>query len=412
MEGRAPLGRGEEGKASRYHGRMTDTASALPFIRLKSDRPPGHPWVWSAQVHKPAERIPPGSMVDAVDAKGRFAGRGFWNGHARIALRLLTHDPAETVDAGWIAARIARAVQLRRELLQLDRDTDAWRVVHSEGDGLSGLIVDRYADILVVEYFAAGMWKFRDAIRDALLAHFPGARIYGFAETHVQKQESFDCRTSEPPAPVAVHEHGLAFHAAPGAGHKTGFFADQRDNRRRFAELARGRRVLDLCCNAGGFAVHAMAAGAREAVGVDMDAGILDIARANAAANNVTVDFQQADIFDWLRAAVARGERYDAVILDPAKLTRDRSKVFDALKKYFAMNRLALDVIPPGGLLLTCSCTGLVSEVDFLEMLRRVALNAGREIQILEVRGAGADHPVRADVPESRYLKAVVCRVE
>ena len=391
---------------------MTNTASALPTIRLKSERTPGHPWVWSAQVHKPEERIPPGSVVDVVDAKNRFVGRGFWNGHARIALRLLTANPAETIDADWIAARIARAVKLRRELLQLDKATDAWRVIHSEGDGLSGLIVDRYADILVVEYFAAGMWKFRDAIRDALLAHFPGARLYGFAETHVQKQESFDCRASEPPAPVAVHEHGLAFHAAPGAGHKTGFFADQRDNRRRFAELAHDRRVLDLCCNAGGFAVHAMAAGAREATGVDMDAGILDIARANAAANDVAVNFQQADIFDWLRAAVARGDKYDAVILDPAKLTRDRNKVFDALKKYFAMNRLALDVIPPGGLLLTCSCTGLVSEADFLEMLRRVAINAGREIQILDVRGAGADHPVRADVPESRYLKAVFCRVE
>jgi 23S rRNA (cytosine1962-C5)-methyltransferase len=391
---------------------MTDTAPALPTIRLKSDRAPGHPWVWSAQVHKPEGRIPPGSVVDVLDAKNRFVGRGFWNGHARIALRLLTTNPAETIDANWIAARIDRAVRLRRELLDLDATTDAWRVVHSEGDGLSGLIVDRYADILVVEYFAAGMWKFRDAIRDALLAHFPGARLYGFAETHVQKQESFDCRASEPPAPVAVHEHGLAFHAAPGAGHKTGFFADQRDNRRRFAALARGRRVLDLCCNAGGFAVHAMAAGAREAVGVDMDAGILEIARANAAANNVAVDFQQADIFDWLRAAVTRGEQYDAVILDPAKLTRDRNKVFDALKKYFAMNRLALDVIPPGGLLLTCSCTGLVSEADFLEMLRRVAINAGREIQILDVRGAGADHPVRSDVPESRYLKAVFCRVE
>jgi len=389
-----------------------NTPATLPVIRLKSDRTPGHPWVWSAQVHKPAERIPPGSVVEVADAKDRFVGRGFWNGHARIALRLLTSDPAEVVDADWIAARLRRAVQLRRELLQLDRDTDAWRVVHSEGDGLSGLIVDRYADILVVEYFAAGMWKFRDAIHAALAAEFPGARLYWFAESHVQKQESFDCRTAEVPAAVEVHEHGLRFHAAPGCGHKTGFFADQRDNRRRFAELAKGRRVLDLCCNAGGFAVHAMAAGAREATGVDMDAGILEIARANAAANGVAADFQQADIFDWLRAAVARGEKYDAVILDPAKLTRDRNRVFDALKKYFAMNRLALDVIPPGGLLLTCSCTGLVGEADFLEMLRRVALNAGREIQVLEVRGAGADHPVRADVPESRYLKAVFCRVE
>lgn len=383
-----------------------------PVIRLKSDRTPGHPWVWSAQVHKPEARIPPGSVVDVVDAKDRFVGRAFWNGHARIALRLLSIDAHEAIDADWIATRIDRAVTLRRELLQLDTLTDAWRVVHSEGDGLSGLIVDRYADILVVEYFAAGMWKFRDAIHAALLRQFPGSRLYWFAETHVQKQESFDCRVAEAPEPVEVHEHGLRFHAAPGYGHKTGFFADQRENRRRFAELARGRRVLDLCCNAGGFAVHAMAGGALAATGVDMDAGILEIARTNATANGLDIRFEQADIFEWLRQAAARGERYDAVILDPAKLTRDRSKVIDALKKYFAMNRLALDVIPPGGLLLTCSCTGLVSEADFLEMLRRVALNAGREIQILEVRGAGADHPVRADVPESRYLKAVFCRVE
>jgi Predicted SAM-dependent methyltransferases len=321
--------------------------AALPVIRLKSDRNPGHPWVWSAQVYKPESRLPPGSVVEVQDAKGRFVGRGFWNGHARIALRLLESDPARAIDADWIAAHIDRAVQLRRDWLQLDRVSDAWRVVHSEGDGLSGLIVDRYADILVIEYFAAGMWKFREAIHAALLNHFPGARLYWFAESHVQKQESFDCRGGEVPEAVEVHEHGLRFHAAPGSGHKTGFFADQRDNRRRFAELARGRRVLDLCCNAGGFAVHAMTAGAREAVGVDLDAGILDIARANAAANGVEVTFEQSDIFDWVRAAVARGEQYDAVILDPAKLTRDRSKVMDALKKYFAMNRMALDIIPP-----------------------------------------------------------------
>ncbi|HEV2540005.1 MAG TPA: class I SAM-dependent rRNA methyltransferase [Frateuria sp.] len=388
------------------------TPAELPIVRLKSDRAPGHPWVWSAQVHKPEGRLPPGSVVEVIDSKDRFVGRGFWNGHARIALRLLSRDPTEAIDAAWIAARIGEAVTLRRELLQLDQASDAWRVVHSEGDGLSGLVVDRYADILVVEYFAAGMWKFREAIHAALLEHFPGARLYWFAESHVQKQESFDCRSPEPPAPVQVHEHGLAFHAAPGYGHKTGFFADQRENRRRFAALAKGRRVLDLCCNAGGFAVHAMAAGAREATGVDMDPGILEIARANAAANQLAVDFQQADIFDWLRAAVARGERYDAVVLDPAKLTRDRNRVTDALKKYFAMNRLALDVIPPGGLLLTCSCTGLVEEAAFLEMLRRVALNAGRAIQVLDVRGAGADHPFQAEVPEGRYLKAVFCRVE
>ena len=400
-----------------YHARMNSPdqlppAPTLPVIRLKSDRAPGHPWVWSAQVHKPQARLPPGSLVEVHDARGGFAGRGFWNGHARIALRLLSIDAAATIDADWIAARIDRAVRLRRDWLQLEQASDAWRVVHSEGDGLSGLIVDRYADILVIEYFAAGMWRFREAIHAALLTHFPGARLYWFAESHVQKQESFDCRSPDVPAAVEVHEHGLRFHAAPGSGHKTGFFADQRDSRRRFAELAKGRRVLDLCCNAGGFAVHAMAAGAREAVGVDLDAGILEVARTNAAANRVAATFEQSDIFDWVRAAVARGERYDAVILDPPKLTRDRSKVMEALKKYFAMNRMALDIIPPGGLLLTCSCTGLVGESEFLEMLRRVALNAGREIQVLQVSGAGADHPFRTDVPEGRYLKAVFCRVD
>ncbi|TAL87734.1 MAG: class I SAM-dependent rRNA methyltransferase [Rhodanobacter sp.] len=390
---------------------MNTIESTLPVIRLKSDRNPGHPWVWSAQVYKPEVRLPPGSLVEVQDAKGRFVGRGFWNGHARIALRVLSNAATETIDAQWIAARIERAVKLRREWLQLDRCSDAWRVVHSEGDGLSGLVVDRHADILVIEYFAAGMWRFREAIHAALLTHFPGARLYWFAESHVQKQESFDVRSPDAPAAVQVHEHGLRFHAAPGSGHKTGFFADQRENRRRFAELAKGRRVLDLCCNAGGFAVHAMAAGAREAVGVDLDAGILEIARSNAAANHVAVTFEQSDIFDWVRAAVARGEHYDAVVLDPAKLTRDSRKVMDALKKYFAMNRMVLDVIPPGGLLLTCSCTGLVSEDQFLEMLRRVALNAGREIQVLQTSGAGADHPSRTDVPEGRYLKAVFCQV-
>ncbi|HEY4092349.1 MAG TPA: class I SAM-dependent rRNA methyltransferase [Luteibacter sp.] len=384
---------------------------AIPQIQLKTDRTPGHPWVWSAQVIKPAERIAPGSVVDVIDAKGRFVGRGFWNGHARVALRLLTTSPDEAIDDAWIASRLARAVGLRRELLKLDDVSDAWRVVHSEGDGLSGLVVDRYANHLVVEYFAAGMWRFRDTIHAELLKHFPGASLYWFAEQHVQRQESFDVRSNDAPTAVDVHEHGLSFHAAPGLGHKTGFFADQRDNRARFAQLARGRRVLDLCCNAGGFAVHAMKAGALEATGVDADAAILDVARENARMNGVEATFEQGDVFEWMRAAIARGETWDAVVLDPPKLTRDRNQVVNALKKYFAMNRTALDVLAPGGILLTCSCTGLVGEDDFLEMIRRVALNAGRDIQVLHMDGAGADHPVASNVPENRYLKAVFCRV-
>ncbi|KMQ83617.1 sam-dependent methyltransferase [Lasius niger] len=385
---------------------------ALPKIRLKSAHRPGHPWIWSAQLEKPSTRLPPGSLAQLVDAEHRPIGWGFWNGHARVAFRLLGDAGDTPLASDWLSRRIATAVALRRELLQLPRETDAWRVVHSEGDDLSGLVVDCYADILVVEYFAAGMWRLRETIHAALLEHFPGAQIYPFAETHVQKQESFDCRPMPPPAATEVREYGLRFHAAPGSGHKTGFFTDQRENRRLFAQLAQGRRVLDLCCNAGGFAVHALAGGAREAVGVDMDAAILDVARANARANGVEVRFEQADIFVWMRAAIERGERFDALVLDPAKLTRDRNRTREALKKYFAMNRLALDLIPPGGLLLSCSCTGLIGEEDFLAMLRRVALNAGRPLQILKVAGAALDHPFRSDVPEGRYLKAVFCRVD
>ncbi len=383
----------------------------IPTITLNTERLPGHPWIWSSQVRKPAKHLAPGSVVRIVDAAGRFLGHGFWNGHARVALRVLTGEPDASIDGEFLASRITRAVHLRREVLGLDAAGDAWRVVNSEGDGLSGLVVDRYGDTLVTEYFAAGMWRLREAIDEALRSHFPDARIYAFAEQHVQKQESFDCHAGDTPPPARVHEHGLVFHAAPGAGHKTGFFADQRDNRRRFAELARGRRVLDLCCNSGGFAIQAMAAGAREAVGVDADAGILDIARRNAEANGVQVRFEAADLFDWLRAAVARGERFDAIVLDPPKLTRDRRRLTQALKKYFAMNRTAIDALAPGGLLLSCSCTGLVGENDFLDMLRRVGLSARRDIQMLQMHGAGPDHPVAANVPEGRYLKAAFCRV-
>ena len=389
-----------------------NTQHTLPTITLKTERTPGHPWVWSAQVHKPSQPIRPGSVVEVVDAKQRFVGRGFWNSHARIALRLLSKDPDTHINDDWITRQIQNAVQRRRTLLQLDQITNAWRVVHSEGDGLGGLIVDRYADVLVIEYFAAGMWRFRDAIHTSLNQAFPGAKLYWFAQKHVQKQESFDCRSTMAPSPVQIQEHGQLFHAVPGCGHKTGFFADQRDNRQRFAKLAYRRNVLDLCCNSGGFAIHAMAAGAHQAHGVDLDSGILEIASDNARVNQLKVHFEQADIFDWLRAAKAKGARYDAIVLDPARLTRDRHQVPAALKKYFAMNRLVLDVMPPGGLLLTCSCSGLVSQDQFIDMLRRVAANAARRIRILEIHGASADHPVSVDVPENRYLKAVYCQVE
>jgi len=391
---------------------MTESA-VLPAVRLKIARRSSHPWIFQKMVEKPATRLPPGGVVDILDRDGQWVGRGFYNGHSRIALRVLTSDPVEAIDDGFFVRRIGQAIALRRDWLSLDAVSDAYRLVHSEGDGLSGLVIDRFGPLIVLEFFAAGMYRFRPAIESALASHFPNSRFYWFAEEHVQKQESFDCRAPEAPPPEVIHEHGVRFRVAPGSKHKTGFFLDQRDNRRRLASFCKGKRVLDLCCNTGGFAVYAKALGeADEVVGVDLDEQALALARQNAGLNQGRVRFVQADLFPWLRDILGTGQRFDVVVLDPAKQTRDREEVGYALKRYLDMNRLALQAVSPGGIFLTCSCTGLVSEADFLDTIRRAAWQAGRSVQVLNIAGAGADHPFLLHVPEGRYLKTVFCRVD
>lgn len=385
--------------------------TSYPVVRLKNAWRSSHPWIFQRLVEKPAQRPKPGSIVDVVGVEGDWIGRGFYNGHSRIAVRILETHPDVPVDAGWFSRKIAEAVSLRREVLKLDDVSDAWRVVHSEGDGLSGLVVDRYGDLLVVEFFSAGMFRHREWIYEALTEQFPGCRFHSFADEHVQKQESFDYRGSVPADPAIITEHGVRFRADPAGAHKTGFFADQRDNREWLSRQVTGKRVLDLCCNTGGFGVYAAVRGASEVVGIDIDEDVIEIAKGNARLNDARIKFVQADIFPWLRDASNAGDAYDVVVLDPAKMTRDREQVIPALKKYLDMNKLALGVVKPGGLLATFSCTGLVSEEQFLDMLRRAAFYANRTIQILKVSGAGADHPFMAHVQESRYLKAVFCRV-
>jgi 23S rRNA (cytosine1962-C5)-methyltransferase len=388
-------------------------AEPCPQVRLKIARRSAHPWIFQKMVEKPATRIPGGGVVDIVDRDGQWVGRGFYNGHSRIALRVLTADAAEAIDEAFFARRLARAIALRRDWLRLDAVTDAYRLVHSEGDGLSGLVVDRFGPTLVLEFFAAGMFRFRSAIQAALAEHFPDSRFYWFAEEHVQKQESFDCRPPEAPPPGVITEHGLRFRVAPGSKHKTGFFLDQRDNRKTLAGFCVGRRVLDLCCNTGGFAVYAKAlGGAEEVIGVDLDEQAIALGRQNANLNQARIRFVQADLFPWLRDVIGTGQRFDVVVLDPSKQTRDREALGFALKRYLDMNRLALQAVAPGGIFLTCSCTGLVSEEEFLETLRRAAWQAGRTVQVLQITGAGPDHPFLIHVPEGRYLKAVFCRVE
>jgi 23S rRNA (cytosine1962-C5)-methyltransferase len=387
-------------------------STTLPVVKLNLVRRSSHPWIFQKMVEKPATKPPVGSVVDIVDKAGQWVGRGLYNGHSRIALRILTSDANEAIDAAFFQRRLEQAIALRRDWLQLDAVTDAYRLVHSEGDGLSGLVVDRFGSTLVLEFFAAGMYRFRSTIQEVLSRHFPDSKFYWFAEEHVQKQESFDCRPPEAPPPGVITEHGVRFRVAPGSKHKTGFFLDQRDNRKTLADACRGRRVLDLCCNTGGFAVYAKVhGGAEEVVGVDLDEQVIALAKQNANLNQARIRFVQADLFPWLRETMANGTRFDVVVLDPSKQTRDREEIEFALKKYLDMNRLALQAVTPGGLLLTCSCTGLVSEEAFLDTLRRAAWQASRTVQVLRVAGAAADHPFLIHVPEGRYLKAIFCRV-
>jgi 23S rRNA (cytosine1962-C5)-methyltransferase len=389
------------------------TIEPIPTVRLKIVRNSSHPWIFQKMVEKPAKRIANGGVVDIVDRDEKWVGRGFYNGHSRIALRVMTTEVNEAIDSAFFAKRIDRAVLLRRDLLKLDAVSDAYRLIHSEADGLSGLVADRFGSTLVLEFYATGMYRFRDAIRAELERHFPESRVYWFAEEHVGKQESFDCRSPEPPPPSVITENGVRFRVAPGSKHKTGFFVDQRDNRKTLASFCEGKHVLDLCCNTGGFAVYAKALGkATEVHGVDLDEQAVAMAKQNANLNMAQIRFVQADLFAWLRDVLPQGQRFDVVVLDPAKMTRDRDAIDLALKKYLDMNRLALQAVKPGGIFLTCSCTGLVSEETFLDTVRRAAWQAGRTVQIIKIAGAGGDHPFLAHVQEGRYLKAVFCRVE
>ena len=391
--------------------------SSLPVVRLKSERKYVHPLIFQKMVERPGERIVPGSLVEVHGVDGEFIGRGMLNMQAPMAIRLLSEKPDEVIDAHWLAEKVADAVHLRRDIYRLDAVTDSYRVIHAEGDGLSGLIVDRFGDVLVVCFYSAGMWRLQHWVFDALLTQFPDAQIFAFGDDNAQKQEGFDCPPGRAPhggKPVTITEHDAKFFVQIGGKHKTGFFCDQRDNRKRWGELiaaTKSQSMLDLCCNSGGFAVYSGINGATDITGVDLDEEAVDFATRNLKLNNIKAKVTQADIFPWLREAQEAGKRWDAVVLDPAKMTRSRDEVIDALKKYLDMNKLALGVVKSGGLFLTCSCTGVVSEEQFLDMLRRAAFYAGREVQVLEVRGAGPDHPWLAHVNESRYLKAVFCRV-
>ena len=353
-----------------------------------------------------------GEVVEVVDDHDRVLGRGFYNRRSEMAVRILERGEGPDLDDAWLRRRLAECLALRRDVLGIEKATDAYRVVNSEGDGLSGLVVDRYAGVLTVQILALGWYRLAVELKDALRSLLKLRAMVVRGDAAVEKIEGFriygaagDAETSE------IREHGVKYLVDPARGHKTGFFLDQRDHRLKLMQRAKGRRVLDLFCYAGGFSLAAMKGGASEVIGIDLDEEAVAQARENGKLNHApgSVSFEHGDAFDALRG-VKQG-KFDVIICDPPKLAANRDGLPGALRKYEDMNALAFEKVAPGGLVVSCSCSGLVSEGDFLGVLSRATLRSNREVRVLEIGGAGADHPWAMHHSQGRYLKVVWSQV-
>ena len=356
----------------------------------------------------------PGDLVHVYDKEGQPFGTGFYNPKARVPLRVLDHH-AENFDEASLDARVEAALDLRLDTLRLNEISDAWRVIHSDGDGLSGLVVDRYDDVLSIEVTTLGIWKRlprwlprlheRLGTKQQVIHLDPDiARIEGMRYADVPEAEG------EPPRSVRVREHGVRYLVNFEDGHKTGFFCDQRENRVRFAKLALGRRVLDLCTYTGGFALAAKVLGGCEDVtGVDLDEKAIAQAKKNADLNQTRLTWTHGDTFTWGRQMQQNGQQWDAVVLDPPKLIFSREPEEGQLgrNKYYDMNVVALSLLKRGGLFVSCSCSGLLDVAEFEDIVMRAAHRSKRRLQILDRTGAGADHPVMSNCPDGRYLNVL-----
>jgi 23S rRNA (cytosine1962-C5)-methyltransferase len=376
-----------------------------------------HPWVYPGAISAIEGEPADGSEVDLVSHAGNFVARGLYNSRSKIRVRLYSWSPEVPLERDFFRDRLAAALRLRRDILRLDGPGRACRLVFSEGDGLSGLTVDRYDRWLVVQFTSLGLAQRRELFAD-LLAELTGAEgIYLRTERGIGRLEGLELLDGPlwgqlPTAPVAIEEDGLRFLVNLAEGQKTGFYLDQRDNRQAVAPLAAGRRVLDAFCYSGGFGLHAARAGAPAVVGVDSSEPALELARANARLNGLeNVQFVAADVFDHLGALAAAGERFGVVILDPPKFARAQGAVEEALRGYRRLQTLGLRLLEADGILVTCCCSGLITGDMLGELLAQLAVEERREVQSLERRGQAADHPVAVTCPESSYLKCLVSRV-
>ena len=389
------------------------------MIQLKRGREKSlkrrHPWIFSGAVDKVQGKPGGGDTVDVQDASKNLLARAAYSPKSQIRARVWTFDPKEEVDALFFRNRIQKALALR-EALPAAKHANALRLVHGESDGLPGLVVDRYADVLVAQFLSAGVERWRDPILDSLMELSGCAAIYERSDAEVRKLEGLPAkagfaRGNRNAARCPIIEYGLNFRVDVEQGQKTGFFLDQRENRQRVRSLAAGREVLDGFCYTGGFSVAALAGGAARVTAIESSAAALEVAKENLAANPLDaskVEFLQADVFAQLRKLRDKNAKFGLIVLDPPKFAPTAAQVKKAARAYKDINLWALKLLAPGGLLATFSCSGGVSAELFQSIVAGAALDAGADAKIIERFGAAADHPIALEFPEGEYLKGLL----
>jgi 23S rRNA (cytosine1962-C5)-methyltransferase len=372
----------------------------------------GHAWVYGNEVARLDGEIRSGDVVDVLTSKGEFVGRGFLNTASKILVRIMTRRIDQPVDRAFFGTLIRRANERKRELGY----ADSYRVVFGEADGMSGLIVDKYADVLVVQIVALGMDRHRDWIVDELVELFHPQGIYERSDVGVRIKEGLEEKLGvlygDVPDVVLIREGGLSIEVNVKSGQKTGYFLDQQANHQAVGAYVKNKTVLDCFSHTGGFGIHAAAAGASHVTFVDLSASACEAIRRNCERNNLTnVSIVKDDVFGLLRRKAQERSTYDVVILDPPAFTKNADNLRNAYAGYKEINLQAMKIIADGGILVSCSCSHYMTPALFLEMLIEAAADAKKKVQMLEFRTQGKDHPTLLGSEETLYLKCVALRV-
>jgi 23S rRNA (cytosine1962-C5)-methyltransferase len=372
-----------------------------------------HPWIFSGAVEKAGGKA--GDTLEVLDSGKNKLARAAYSPKSQIRARVWTFDPREEIDAVFFRNRIQKALALR-EALPAAKHANALRLVNGESDGLPGLVVDRYADVLVAQFLAAGVERWRDPILDLLVEISGCEAIFERSDAEVRKLEGLEprvgfARGNRNASRCPIIEYGLNFRVDVEQGQKTGFFLDQRENRQRVRSLAAGRDVLDGFCYTGGFSISALAGGANRVTAIESSSPALEVAKENLAANPLDsskVEFVHGDVFSKLRELRDRNAKFGLIVLDPPKFAPTAAQVKNAARAYKDINLWALKLLAPGGLLATFSCSGGVSAELFQSIVAGAALDAGGDAKIIDRFTAAADHPVALEFPEGEYLKGLL----